>query len=145
MSLALAGFITSIVALVISIWTRLETFFDLRERRRIDIVKRLGDALNESLKAQDAYRTAFTIRVIRGNRNSSTLGDPMTADELELRLDEMTELSQEVEAILRKAQNGQVGSLNRTIMEAQIALLHKHRHDVEQALSVLQRENGRAT
>ena len=138
MSLTLLGFIVSIVALGISIWTRLEAFGNLRRQRRLELVRRLGDALAQALETRSTYSKALVLRITLTEPNSKTLGDPLTCDELSLRLEEISDLAEQVESLLKAARNGMVGTLDPVIMEAQIALLIKHRHDAIEAANQLQ-------
>jgi hypothetical protein len=138
MSLTILGFIVSLIALAISAWTRLEAFTTLRRQRKVDLVRRVGDALNQALETRSIYSRAFTLRIIKGNSDSNRLGDPLTSTELGLRLEEINDLAEQTERLLKLATGGHLEDLNPVIMEAQIALLTKHKHDAEEAASQIE-------
>lgn len=145
MSITVLGLLISLLAFGISIWTRLEAFTSLRRQRKIELVRRLGDALNQALEARTIYTKAFTLRIFLPDPNSNTLGDPLTSDELSLRLEEIDDLASQTEELLKVATGGRVGELDPVIMEAQIALLTKHKHDARnsaQQLEVIAKQWG---
>lgn len=138
MSLTTLGVLISLVALGISVWTRLEAFVSLRRQRKIEIVRRLGDALNQALEARTIFFDAAVLRLGSPEPNSQALGDPITYNEISLRLEEIDDLATQTEELLKLATGGRVGELDPVMMEAQIALLNKHRHDAVKTNQQLQ-------
>jgi hypothetical protein len=133
MSLTVLGVLISLLALAVSIWTRLEAFTSLRRQRKIELVRRLGDALSQALETKAIYLEAHLLRVVLPEPNSDNLGDPLTCDELSMRLEEISDLADQAEELLKFATGGRVNELDPVIMEAQIALLTKHKHDATSA------------
>ncbi len=147
---AIWSFFISIVALVIAIWGRIETYESLKRTRRIELVKRVGDALlasqylSNKLEYQKELAEQFLSKVqITAPNNANISFFKEAAAKLKSEREEILLFLQAFEKITICFERGDKVSLEQTMIEAKIAHFNQRAALCGSDIEYLEREIGR--
>jgi hypothetical protein len=145
------GLAISILALLISAWTRVETFLHLRRQHRTDLARRLGEAL--ATAQQTKNQLSETIDVVKnlirqpGEQPAAIDVYKAACSRMEQNYTEIWNLIEAMEAISIAFEQGMNAPLNPAVVEAKIGRLNQIRvlaqHDCEFAEKQLSMERRR--
>ena len=130
--ITIASLAISIAALLVSGWTRVEAFLDLRRQRRTDIARRLGEALvgGQMTKNQlwDSIDVVKTLINARPNELPEIVyAYRQTLSRMELNYDEISRLIGAMEAISIGLEQGLRAPMDPAMIEAKIARFNQIR------------------
>lgn len=133
----LAGLLIAGAALLISLWTRVESYQSLRTQSRVVLVRRLGEALVHALEARSLLSDALLPRILAmqssGNEFKSEAEEKYCA-KLGRKHSESWELVKQSQNLLRAAASDNRLKIDPVEIEGVIALLNEFKHEAREAL-----------
>ena len=137
MDLAIVGLLISGTALLISVWTRIESFQSLRRQRRVDLVRRLGDSLVHALEARSLLSDALTPRISALEAAGHEFNSEAEENyhwKLIGKYSDSWKLVEYSETLLLAASAGKGSEIDPVRIESAIALLNQLKHEARRAL-----------